>query len=219
MSWSVSARSQKGPIHSWPTSFWKPMIILNWGKLGAALKHARIVQKHLHLVGLKGNTMHKSGICPSGSTRWSFLLQALVASPSSHREEGMVPFAYRFPGLPGTFVIPPATSWIEHGVWQDAMSPCSGAQVATQNIFPVTLLISLTLEILWSRIRPQELSCFPFYHLRDLDFWNSKAEKDFPFLSFVWIITTLKQWVCKTLTVAWDGWSQRITANSRQNNC
>ena len=38
--------------------------------------------------------------------------------------------------------------------------------------------------------------------LRDLDFWNSKAETNFSLLSLTWIFTTLKHWVCKILTVA-----------------
>lgn len=38
MSWPMSARIQ-GLSHSWLTFFWKPMIILNWKKLGAGLGH------------------------------------------------------------------------------------------------------------------------------------------------------------------------------------
>lgn len=53
-------------------------------------------------------------------------------------------------------------------------------------------------------IRLEEICCFPFFHhmwdlsmLLKLKHWDN-----FPFLFFVWIITTLKHQVCKILTVA-----------------
>lgn len=55
----------------------------------------------------------------------------------------------------------------------------------------------------------RSFAVFFFNYLRNLDFWNSKAEMNFPFLSFVWIITTLRHWVHKILPMAWVG--SRVT--------
>lgn len=85
------------------TSFWKPKIILNWRGLGAAHRHSRIVLQELQYTRVKGNTMRWSWTRLSGSSRWTFPLQAL-------RRGSMSPPACRFSRLSE------APAWTEHGL-------------------------------------------------------------------------------------------------------
>ena len=69
--WNVLGYVSKDPgSDSFLVDFlWKPVIILGWRKLGAVLRCARTVVKHLHLAEVKRHMVHWS---------WTFCLEALV---------------------------------------------------------------------------------------------------------------------------------------------
>lgn len=101
----MSARIQ-ALIHSWLIFFWKPVIILSRRKLGAVLRCARTVLKHLLLAEVKQHMVHWSWTCLSGSTHWTFPLQALIDCPGVHRNGSMDPLHMDSIGLLRSLLFP-----------------------------------------------------------------------------------------------------------------